>query len=90
MDRRLSRITKPPLRLSLETESAMMFTENAPTMVGSIDVVFVVVVNIELAGHNDRATPEPGVCSENTGMGWEPPSSIVASDRYNVVGKNEN
>ena len=74
----------------------MMPTEDAPTVVGSIGVVFVVVVNIELPAPNECATQEP---AESTGMGWEPPSAtakfnesrlVVALGCYNVVGKNEN
>jgi hypothetical protein len=62
--------------------------------VGGIGVVFVVVVNVELAASNDCAVPEPGVCFESAGMGRAPPSAaamlseskpVIASYCYNVI-----
>ena len=63
-------------------------------LVGSIEVVFVVVVNVEPAASNDCATPEPGVCFESAGMGRAPPSAaamlsesrlVIALYCYNVI-----
>ena len=56
----LSRIAKPPLRLPHETKPAMMLARRR-CLVCRIGVVFVVMVNMELADPNDCATPEPGV-----------------------------
>jgi len=64
------------------------------TLVGSICLAFVVVVNVELAASKDYATAEPGVRFESAGMGRAPSSAvamlseswlIIVSYCYNVV-----
>ena len=66
-----------------------MRTEVTPTQVGRISVVFVVVINAELA-----APRQNQVCLGNAGMGRAPPSAtamlgesrlVIASHFYNVV-----
>ena len=64
----------PPASLSLLFGfplEPMMLTEDAPTVVGSISVVFIVVINVELAVHNDRTAPcQNQVCALRA-QGWE-------------------
>ena len=89
MYRRLSRTTKPPLRLHRGTEHAVMLAHRShPTQVGRNGVVFF-VVNTELA-----APLQNQVCSGSAGMERAPPTAaamlsesrlVIASDCYNDI-----